>query len=180
MTLNAGTGVFRSNEKAGWEVLSSWLGVLRQLRCVSIISWQKLTHFSKELLDFLSKWHQVSQAMHLRLQTNCGHYRIQKKHSDVLCFLVAGRRMFQSPRAAPSSPFRPVAWYPRKLNGNPVFFRLCYSHQASFASLTVGHRHVCRFESKLSPSSMSMPTPFGREARCLKTKKSTAFCCTFL
>ena len=90
-------------------------------------------------------------------------------------FSCSGTQDVSVARRAPSNPFCPVALYPRKLNGNPVFFRLCYSHQASFASLTAGHRHVCRSESKLSASSMSTPTPSGRGARCLKTKKAQSF-----
>ena len=38
----------------------------------------------------------------------------------VLDFQVAGRRMFLSPRAAPSNPFCPVAWYPRKPCGESL------------------------------------------------------------
>ena len=81
---------------------------------------------------------------------------------------------------APSNPLCPVALYPRKFSGRCAVFILCYGHQASFASLTAGHLHVCRFESRLSASVVSTPAPFGRSLMSIneKTQRCAVLSCS--
>ena len=90
----------------------------------------------------------------------CRHKRKKTQRFAVLS--CSGTQDASVALRAPSNPLCPVALYPRKFSGRCAVFILCYGHQASFASLTAGHLHVCRFESRLSASVVSTPAPFGR------------------
>ena len=80
--------------------------------------------------------------------------------------------MFQSPDGAPSSPVGPVAWYSRKRSKETLWVFIWDVIKPSFAALTSGHCHFCRFESKLSAPEMSMSSPLrGEGLRAYKRKK---------